>query len=78
MAKQVVLYTTPTCPWCTKAKAYLEEKNLKFAEYNVASNPDKYMEMVNQSGQSGVPVITVGDEVVVGFNKPLLEELLSD
>ncbi len=76
MSKPVVLYSTPTCPWCVKAKEYLQSKGVDVAEYNVAQDPDKYSEMVSASGQTGVPVIQVGNNVVVGFNKTRLDELL--
>ncbi len=76
MSKQVVLYSTPTCPWCIKAKEYLQSQGINFAEFNVAENPDKYQEMASSSGQTGVPVITVGNNVIVGFNRARLDELL--
>lgn len=60
------------------AKEYLSEKGAKFEEYNVGEDRSKAMEMINLSGQRGVPVITVGTEVIVGFNKNRLEELLKE
>jgi len=76
VSKKVVLYSAPTCPWCLKAKQYLEQNNIDFSEHNVAEEPDKYKEMVEASGQTGVPVLAIGDEVIVGFNQPKIEELL--
>jgi glutaredoxin-like YruB-family protein len=75
--KKVVVYTTPTCPYCKRAKDYLTQKGIDYVEYNVALDRDKAQEMIQKSGQMGVPVIVIGDEVVVGFNQVLLDKLLS-
>ncbi len=76
--KDIKLYFTSTCPYCHMAKEYFSEKGIKYEEYNVGENREKAMEMINVSGQRGVPVITVGEEVIVGFNKNRLEELLGE
>ncbi len=73
---KVVVYTTPTCSYCHQAKAFLSQQGVPFVEKNVAADRQAAMEMVQRSGQQGVPVITVGDEVVVGFNQPRLRQLL--
>ena len=75
--KIVSIYTTPICPYCNVAKAYFKEKGIEYNEYNVADDQEKAKEMVDKSGQMGVPVIIIGDEVVVGFNKEKIEELLA-
>lgn len=75
--KKVVVYTTPTWPWCHRAKEYLSRKGISYVEHDVAADRDKVKEMIEKSGQMGVPVITVDGEVVVGFNQPLLDKLLS-
>ncbi len=75
--KKVVIYSTPTCPYCKRAKAYLSEKGIPYVDYNVAEDRDKTKEMIQKSGQMGVPVIVVDDEVIVGFNQGRLDELLS-
>ena len=74
--KMVVIYTTPTCPYCHRAKEYLSRKGISYVEYNVAQDRDKAKEMIEKSKQMGVPVITIDDEVVVGFNQAKLDELL--
>ena len=74
--KQVNIYSTPTCVFCVAAKNYFNDHGVKYTEYNVASDLEKRKEMVEKSGQLGVPVISIGDEVVVGFNEPRLQELL--
>jgi glutaredoxin-like YruB-family protein len=73
----VVVYTTPTCGYCTQAKSFLARKGVQFVERNVAADSRAAAEMVRISGQRGVPVITVDDQVVIGFNQPRLMQLLS-
>jgi len=72
----VKVYTTPTCPWCMRVKQFLDERNIEYEEYNVAEDPSRAEEMIHKSGQMGVPVIEVDGEIVVGFDRPKLEELL--
>ena len=74
--KKVAIYTTPTCTYCKSAKALFAEHNVKFDEYNVASDLEKRTEMIEKSGQMGVPVITVGDDVMVGYDRDTLLEAL--
>ncbi len=75
--KKVTIYSTPTWPWCKKAKEYLSQKGISYREYNVAENKEAASEMINKSGQMSVPVISIDDEVVVGFNQSKLDGLLS-
>ncbi len=75
--KKVVIYTTPTCPWCHRAKDYLSRKGISFTEYDVAADREKAKEMIDKSKQMSVPVIIIDDEVVVGFNQARLDSLLS-
>jgi glutaredoxin-like YruB-family protein len=74
--KKVVIYSTPTCPHCKRAKGYLTEKGIAFTDYNVAKDRERAKEMIQKSGQMGVPVIMVDDQMVVGFNQSKLDELL--
>ncbi len=75
--KKVVIYSTPTCPYCRRAKEYFKQKGMEFTDYNVAADKEKTQEMIKKSGQMGVPVILIDDEIVVGFNQALIEKLLS-
>lgn len=82
MTKSITIYSTPTCVYCRAAKDFFKEHNITYTEYNVAADSERVKEMVEKSGQMGVPVIVITDEdgkeeVVIGFNKPKLEELLS-
>jgi glutaredoxin-like YruB-family protein len=74
--KNVVIYTTPTCVYCRAAKEFFKEHGITYTEYNVAVDLEKRQEMVNRSNQMGVPVIVVGDELIVGFNEPKLRQAL--
>ncbi|TES88105.1 MAG: NrdH-redoxin [Dehalococcoidia bacterium] len=76
-AKKVTIYSTPTCPYCKRAKDYLTQKGIAFTDYNVAEDREKTKEMIEKSKQMGVPVIVVGDDIVVGFNQAKLDSLLS-
>ena len=79
--KKVEVYSTPTCGYCKMAKEYFTENNVEFTEYDVAADEAKRNEMVEKTGQMGVPVITVADEgaepeIIIGFDKARLAELL--
>ena len=75
--KKVTIYSTPTCPFCRRAKAYLAGKGISYTDYNVAQDKDKAKEMVRLSGQMSVPVIIIDDEIIVGFNQTLVDKVLS-
>ena len=75
--KKVVVYSTPTCPYCKRAKDYLSRKGIPYTNINVAQDREKAKEMIQKSGQMAVPVITIDGEVTVGFNQSLLDSLLS-
>ena len=72
----VSIYSTPTCHFCHAAKDYFKENNIAFTDYDVASDMDKRKEMVDKSGQMGVPVIIIDDKITVGFDKPKIAEAL--
>lgn len=77
MAKKVKVYTTPTCTYCRQAKAFLEEKGVDFDVYDVSKDKEALKEMKEISkGARSVPVIAVGDEVLVGFDRADLEKAL--
>ena len=72
----IKIYTTPTCVYCKMAKEYFKAKNISYQEFNVAENDTAREEMVKKSGQLGVPVIDIGGEIFVGFNRPEIEKAL--
>jgi glutaredoxin-like YruB-family protein len=75
--KKVTVYSTPTCPYCKRAKDYLTQKGIPFTDYNVGEDKEKAKEMIQKSKQMGVPVIAVDDEIIVGFNQTKLDSLLA-
>jgi len=75
MAK-IVVYSTPTCPYCVQVKEYFKQNDLEFIDYNVADDQTKAKEMVEKSGQMGVPVVDIDGNVIVGFNKPEIDKFL--
>lgn len=76
-AKKVIVYSTPTCPYCVMAKQYFNSKGVIFEDVDVSRDRARAMEMVEKSGQMGVPVITIGDEVVVGFQPAAFDSMLA-
>ncbi|HEY4488814.1 MAG TPA: glutaredoxin family protein [Candidatus Paceibacterota bacterium] len=75
--KSVTIYSTPTCHFCHMAKDFFTENSVAFTDHNVATDIEKRKEMIEKSGQMGVPVIYIGDELVVGYNEDRLRELLA-
>jgi glutaredoxin-like YruB-family protein len=75
---QVKIYTTPTCAYCKMAKEYFKENKIDYEEFNVAEDAGKRQEMFEKTGQMGVPVIEIGGQIVIGFDKSKVEELLED
>ena len=73
----IKIYSTPTCPWCKRAKAYLEEKKIAYTSIDVSSNESAQKEMIDKSGQMGVPVIDIDGKIVIGFDKEKINELLN-
>jgi len=74
---KVKVYSTPGCPWCNVAKGFLKSHNLDFQDIDVSVDEKAAQEMIKKSGQMGVPVIEIDDKIIIGFNKPVLEEILS-
>jgi len=76
MAKNVKVYSTPTCPWCVRAKQFLKDNNIAFEDFDVGADQAKADEMVKVSGQMGVPVINIEGEIIVGFDKDRIKQSL--
>lgn len=73
----VIVYSTPTCPWCTRVKDFLKEKGIEFKNIDVSADPVAAQKMVQKSGQMGVPVVEIDGEFVVGFDELRLKQLLN-
>jgi len=76
MAKDVKVYSTPTCPWCRKTKQWLDANNIAYQDFDVAQDHAARDDMVKQSSQTAVPTIIIDGEIVVGFNESALKEKL--
>ena len=72
----IQIYTTPTCAYCKMAKEYFKSKSLEYIEYDVASDAQKRMEMVEKTRQMGVPVIDIDGKIVIGFDRSKINQLL--
>ncbi|OGI59575.1 NrdH-redoxin [Candidatus Nomurabacteria bacterium RIFCSPHIGHO2_01_FULL_38_19] len=75
--KNVTIYTTPTCVYCKLTKAFFKEHNVSYEEKNVAEDADARREMIEKSGQMGVPVVEIDGDISVGFDKERLSRLLN-
>jgi glutaredoxin-like YruB-family protein len=73
----VKVYSTPTCPWCTIAKQYLDSKNISFEDLDVSKDRNATSEMVSKSGQRGVPVLDIDGNIIIGFDKDKIDSLIS-
>lgn len=74
---KVVIYSTPTCPYCYMAKDYFKKHDIKFEDYNVQADLARRQEMLEKTdGGLAVPVITIGDEVIIGFDRVRIDNLL--
>ena len=73
---KIRVFTTPSCVYCVTLEAFLNEHNIEFEEIDVAEDEKAREEMIKKSGQMGVPVIEIGEEIVVGFDKKKIVELL--
>ena len=75
MAK-VIVYSTPTCPWCHKAKDFLKANNIEFEDIDVSANQEASNEMVKKAGQMGVPVLDIDGQIIVGFDQEAIKKAL--
>lgn len=75
-SKRVIVYSTPSCVWCTRLKNYLKDKGVKYQEIDVAANQSKMEAMKRKSGQMGVPQTEIEGQMIVGFDKPKINRLL--
>lgn len=74
--KQITIYTTPTCIYCKMTKGFLKENNIEYTEKDVSTDDAAREEMLTKSNQMAVPVIDVEGEIMVGFDKEKLKELV--
>jgi glutaredoxin-like YruB-family protein len=72
----VKIYTTPTCVWCKKTKEFFREHNVKYKEIDVSSDEQAAHEMIQKTGQLGVPVVEIDNNIVIGYDMPKLKKFL--
>jgi len=76
MEHTVTVYSTPTCSWCQAAKDHLTANGVSFEDVDVQANMDRAREMIEKSGQYGVPVLDIDGEIIVGFDRARIDSLL--
>ena len=74
--KNVKIYSTPTCPYCIKAKKFLEQNGVEYEEMDVASDKQAAEDAVKKSGQMGVPILDIEGEIIVGFDQNAISSAL--
>lgn len=73
---RVIVFSTPSCPYCNMAKRYLRERGIRFRDVDVSRDPAAARDMVRRSGQQGVPVIDINGKIVIGFDKAKINQFL--
>jgi glutaredoxin-like YruB-family protein len=73
---KVIVYSTPTCPYCHAAKDFLKENKVDFQDIDVSKDQGKAQEMIEKSGQMGVPVLDIGGTIIVGYDKEAIKKAL--
>lgn len=76
MDKKIKVYSTPTCVYCVTLKEFFKEKGIEFEEVDVSLNEEAAREMIMKTGQMGVPVVEIGEEVIVGFDRDKINQAL--
>ena len=74
--KKVIIYTTPTCPFCMMAKRFLKDNDLDFEDFDVSTDRTKAQEMIRKSSQMAVPVLDIEGEIIVGFDRERIVKAL--
>ncbi len=74
---KIIVYSTPTCPYCVTLKDYLKAKELEFEDVNVAEDSARADEMIKKSGQMGVPVVDIDGEIIIGFDREKINKSLN-
>ena len=78
MSEQIEVFTTPTCPYCTQLKEWLDDNDYSYDEHNVAEDKDAARKMIERTGQKGVPQTFIGEEEIIGFQPEKVEEAIEE
>ena len=76
MAKKIIIYSTPACPYCLMAKEYFKKNNINYEEFDVSVDEKSAKEMIEKSHQLGVPVIDIDGSIIIGFDKAAIDKAL--
>jgi len=76
MAKNVKVYSTPTCPYCIGLKQFLKEKNVDFQDIDVSSDQSAVEEMKQKTGQMSVPALDIEEQIIIGFDEQAIANAL--
>ena len=74
--KKIKIYSTSTCPFCIRAKQFLKDNSIDFEDIDVSTDQAKAQDMINRSGQMGVPVIDIDGKIIIGFDKEKIKTAL--
>ena len=74
---KIKIYSTPVCPYCSTLKEFLKERNIKFEDIDVSKDKSGRDDMIKKSGQMGVPVVDIDGQIIVGFDKEKICQLLN-
>ncbi|MBW2969692.1 glutathione S-transferase N-terminal domain-containing protein [Candidatus Woesearchaeota archaeon] len=74
--QKVTIYSTPSCPYCTAAKEFLKQNKIEYKEIDVSKDQSKAQEMIEKSGQMGVPVLDINGTIIVGFDREAIKKAL--
>ena len=77
MGKKVIVYSTPTCSFCVRTKQFLKDNNIEFEDIDVSVDQEKAQQMIDKTGQMGVPVIDIDGKIIVGFDKDAISKSLN-
>ncbi len=73
---RIVVFSTPSCPWCSKIKIYLKEKGFRFRDVDISKDHKAAQDLVRKTGQTGVPVVLINNRPIVGFNRKEIDRVL--
>lgn len=76
MADKVTVYSSPSCPYCIRAKQFLKDNGVAFEDIDVSDDKEKAQEMVKKSGQMAVPVLEIDGKIIVGFDEGSIKDAL--
>ena len=76
-APEVIVYSTPSCPYCSRAKEYLTRRGVQFTDYDVSKDQARAKEMFMKTNQGAVPVLQINGRIVIGFDRQLIDDALA-